>query len=323
MLKKFLSLLLFIAVFSSINLSYASGIKIVIPEKVFVNSAQLTLGDIADISGDDDEKISVLKKINLGSAPLPGNSMILTNELLGMRMSGVSLNYSDITWYVPDNITITANSQTITGQELLVTAQKYIKNNIAGDITDYTIDCNSLPQDIIIRPGDISLKAVLPYGVRYNVPTNVVINVMSDDLLVKKVELRFNVKRYEQVVALAKPLLPNQIINNDDLNIIRMDISKIPQGYIKDRDKIVGKVVLRILPADTVINTGMLYNPIIITKSSTVNIIYQNGSIEVTASGTAIQDGREGETIRVQNEVSKKIVSAVVVDKNTVVIKGR
>ena len=60
MLKKFLSLLLFIAVFSSINLSYASGIKIVIPEKVFVNSAQLTLGDIADISGDDAREFAAL-----------------------------------------------------------------------------------------------------------------------------------------------------------------------------------------------------------------------------------------------------------------------
>ena len=67
----------------------------------------------------------------------------------------------------------------------------------------------------------------------------------------------------------------------------------------------------------------MLYNPIIINKASTVEIVYQNNGIEVRAVGTALQDGREGEMIRVQNEVSKKIISGLVLDKNTVLIKGR
>ena len=323
MLKKFLSLLLFIAVFSSINLSYASGINIFIPEQVFVNKAQLTLGDIAEIIGADNAKVETLKKVNLGSAPSPGSRMVLNNELLGMRISAASLNYNDVTWYIPDNITIIAKSQTISGQELLVTAQNYIKSNIPQAITDYTIENVNLPQDLLIREGTVTLKPVLPYGVRYNAPTNVFINVMVDDVLVKKVELRFNVKRYEQVVVLTNPLMPNQIITGADLAIVRMDISKIPQGYINDINKIIGKVVLRVLAAETVLNTGMLYNPIIINKASTVEIVYQNNGIEVRAVGTALQDGREGEMIRVQNEVSKKIISGLVLDKNTVLIKGR
>ena len=54
-----------------------------------------------------------------------------------------------------------------------------------------------------------------------------------------------------------------------------------------------------------------------------VVIVCQNNGIEVRAVGTALQDGREGEMIRVQNEVSKKIISGLVLDKNTVLIKGR
>ena len=144
-------------------------------------------------------------------------------------------------------------------------------------------------------------------------------------IFISKIELklRFNVKRYEQVVVLTNPLMPNQIITGADLAIVRVDISKIPQGYINDINKIIGKVVLRVLAAETVLNTGMLYNPIIINKASTVEIVYQNNGIEVRAVGTALQDGREGEMIRVQNEVSKKIISGLVLDKNTVLIKGR
>ena len=281
------------------------------------------MGRFAKIIGADNAKVETLKKVNLGSAPSPGSRMVLNNELLGMRISAASLNYNDVTWYIPDNITIIAKSQTISGQELLVTAQNYIKSNIPQAITDYTIENFNLPQDLLIREGTVTLKPVLPYGVRYNAPTNVFINVMLDDVLVKKVELRFNVKRYEQVVVLTNPLMPNQIITGADLAIVRMDISKIPQGYINDINKIIGKVVLRVLAAETVLNTGMLYNPIIINKASTVEIVYQNNGIEVRAVGTALQDGREGEMIRVQNEVSKKIISGLVLDKNTVLIKGR
>ena len=42
MVKKFLSLMVFIGIICSANLSYASGIEIVIPEKVFVNSRLVT-----------------------------------------------------------------------------------------------------------------------------------------------------------------------------------------------------------------------------------------------------------------------------------------
>ena len=323
MFKRFLRVALFLGCLLTTNISYASGINIFIPEQVFVNKAQLTLGDIAEIIGADNAKVETLKKVNLGSAPSPGSRMVLNNELLGMRISAASLNYNDVTWYIPDNITIIAKSQTISGQELLVTAQNYIKSNIPQAITDYTIENVNLPQDLLIREGTVTLKPVLPYGVRYNAPTNVFINVMVDDVLVKKVELRFNVKRYEQVVVLTNPLMPNQIITGADLAIVRVDISKIPQGYINDINKIIGKVVLRVLAAETVLNNGMLYNPIIINKASTVEIVYQNNGIEVRAVGTALQDGREGEMIRVQNEDSKKIISGLVFDESPVLIKGK
>ena len=51
---------------------------------------------------------------------------------------------------------------------------------------------------------------------------------------------------------------------------------------------------------------------------SPVKIIVRYGRLQATAKGIAMSRGRIGQIIKVKNEVSQKIISAKIVDEQTV-----
>jgi flagella basal body P-ring formation protein FlgA len=62
----------------------------------------------------------------------------------------------------------------------------------------------------------------------------------------------------------------------------------------------------------------MVNKPVLIKRGSMVILIALVGSMEVTASGQAMQDGYEGQLIRVKNVNSNKIVLGKVIEENKV-----
>jgi flagella basal body P-ring formation protein FlgA len=73
--------------------------------------------------------------------------------------------------------------------------------------------------------------------------------------------------------------------------------------------------------AGTPLTEAMVDKPVMVKRGATVNILVQVGDMIVAAGGLAMQAGREGELIRVQNVTSKRMVTARVVDRNTVQVK--
>ncbi|MBP2633083.1 MAG: flagella basal body P-ring formation protein FlgA, partial [Firmicutes bacterium] len=70
------------------NLVIASPIEITTYDKVEISGPDILLGDIATFSGEDANRIYELKQLKIGNAANPGNSIVLTNELLGARLVG-------------------------------------------------------------------------------------------------------------------------------------------------------------------------------------------------------------------------------------------
>lgn len=68
-------------------------------------------------------------------------------------------------------------------------------------------------------------------------------------------------------------------------------------------------------------NSSELANPPRIKKGSTVMISTNINGIVVSAQGEAMQDGKAGDTIKVRNIASKKIVSAIVINSEQVEVR--
>ena len=66
----------------------------------------------------------------------------------------------------------------------------------------------------------------------------------------------------------------------------------------------------------------MVVMPPLIATGARVFIAFKSGLLEATATGTAMENGFRGQEIRVKNDSSQKILSAVTEDAGMVRVSG-
>lgn len=89
-------------------------------------------------------------------------------------------------------------------------------------------------------------------------------------------------------------------------------------GYVTDVTALERHTLTRSLPAGTALTTDALLADLIVHQGQEVTLIASAPGISVRATGKALQDGREGARVRVQNLASLKVVEGVV-DANGVI----
>ncbi len=89
---------------------------------------------------------------------------------------------------------------------------------------------------------------------------------------------------------------------------------------ITNPDALIGKTAQRVIPANTIIRSGMVASPIMVRKNTLVTIIYQNDFMSITNQVKAMQDGAMGDTVRVLNTSSNKLIDAVVSGSDQVLV---
>jgi len=293
----------------------AQELTIVIPAEATITGRYFVLGDIATINGDDVERIERLRQIRLGHTPAPGQSFAIAGDILMARIRAGNIDLSGITWQMPQQLKVTALSQSISGLHLVNQAEKYLKASVTGEVM---ITAAGQPQDILVPPGDIAFNMVVPQGIRYNVPTNIRVSVQVNGQPVTTVILRFDIKKYQPVAIASQALNAGEPITTDSIIFERRDMGRLPPGYFTELDKILGLSVKRQLAPGVVITKNMLGEPVFIRRGQPVSIIAKAGGIEVIVSGTALQDGSKGEFIRVKNSNSQKVIVGQVINDTTV-----
>lgn len=313
-------LVLFFQLCLFMSCTFAEGITITIPEEVRVDGPFMTLAEVAHIRGDDSERIKSLGQLKIGSAATPGNHMILTQELLSMRLAVTGLDLNNIAWNIPPIVTVTTNFQTINGQSVVDKGIMTIKNQIGSSVD--SADLSVLPigtvQDMITPVGDSVLTSSLPSGIRYNAPTMVRMTVNVNGQVFSTTNLRFDVKLYRQVAVAAHQVRAGEILTSENLRYERMDTGHLKTGYFTDMSKVIGLETRRPLTPGMVVTDLMLNKPNVIKRGDLVNIIVRIGGMEVIVVGKAMQDGYVGQLIRIQNTNSNKFISAKVLDETTV-----
>lgn len=209
-----------------------------------------------------------------------------------------------------------AGGQEVSGQTLSDAAVAYIRQRIGIPADSDTVDITllHLPQAAVVPDGTLNLTVELPYGVRYSTPTNATVTIAVDGRTAAQVNLLFAVKYYQQVVVAAGVIEARELLTADRLRYERVDTGRLAVGYITDINKAVGLAARRQISPGTVMNQSLLVKPVLIKRGNVVTILARKGTIEVSAPGQALQDGVEGQLIKIQNLNSRKIIVAKVLN---------
>lgn len=137
----------------------------------------------------------------------------------------------------------------------------------------------------------------------------------------ERILVRADVRAYGQVIMSRRPFQKRHVIEEEDIYLAKMDIGKMPRNVLKDPDKIIGKALKRSINANMAIEEGMIEMYQLVERGRRVILLMSHEGMIIRADGKTKEKGYVGMTVRVINSSSKKIVSGVLIDENTVKVE--
>ena len=190
-----------------------------------------------------------------------------------------------------------------------------------GEQRRYEIEAVTVPAGLRLPPGRITYEPFFPVGMRFGKPMQVRIDVMIDGKKYTQIRCSMRLHVYEQVVTAARQLQPEQLLTRDDLRIEeREDDGSVMKRYTSI-DQLLGKVVSRVTPQGTIINSGIVKNPVVIKAYTKVYISADINGVQVATEGMAMENGRLGMYIGVKNVTTGRIVRGKVIDQQHVLVE--
>ena len=122
------------------------------------------------------------------------------------------------------------------------------------------------------------------------------------------------------VPVLRRDLRPGAVIRSSDIDWISLPARRLGRATILDQQSLVGMSPRRPLRAHQVIKASDIETPVVVPKNGLVTIRLQTDRMVLTVQGRAMEDGAQGDVIRVMNTKSNSIINAVVLDPANVVL---
>lgn len=123
---------------------------------------------------------------------------------------------------------------------------------------------------------------------------------------------------YLPVVVAQRSLERGQVISASDVAIKKLNISNTRGNYVTQPDEVMGLTVKRRVRELQPIAMSQLDSPVLVERGQRVTMIAEQGGVQAQTVGEAMKKGRKGEMIKVKNESSERVVSAIVADSGVV-----
>lgn len=297
-----------------------TGITIQGRADAVVTDTTIKLADVAQIDSpriQDDESIILLKQITLGTSPRAGEKLLLdgTEILARMRDQGVKLD--SIRYTIPRQVTVTRAFREVSMDELSMALSKFLETS------GRQVDVRKLVVDKPVRiPTDsfgvevVSLQSTNPghFGADFR-------SVAGSDEA--RFQLRLIADEWRLMPVASRPLKKGAIVSGQDIELTRINGTSVGRDAIENLSDLVGQSLTRDIGQGEMFRaTAMTVTPIV-KAGSKVTLLFRQGLLEATASGTALENGVANQEIKVRNEGSKKIVLGRAVEPGIVAVGGQ
>lgn len=320
------AIIIFLLVFFGIpeiirEIDAADLTRISILPNVQINGEDILLGKIAGIEGHDPLLVQKLSSIVVARAPLPGESRTLGKKTFKLRLKQNGINLSQLALQIPAKVVVTRNYIQISREKIKMLVSDYIQKNIIKDNADGSIKDIQVADSLQLPNGRITFKVIPPRNrdLLGKIPFSVHFDVNGK--FYKRVWATATVEVLAEVVITKKPLGRHKPITEDDIELLKMDLAKLPSGVITDPEAVLGKRTKRAIGAKTVLRADQVELPPLVKRGDVVVIIAESSGLKITAMGQVKKKGRLGESIPVMNYDSKKILYGRVLDSSTVKVE--
>jgi flagella basal body P-ring formation protein FlgA len=283
--------------------SPAGDRPLILRAAVTVGDNLVRLGDLFVGAGDNAE-------VGVARAPAPGRQVVFNAHLLYRIAQAHGLDWRPLS--IHDHVIVERESVVIDGEE--------IERHILAALVDKGVDPERVAIELANRGLRVHLAAdanptvavdVLAYDPRSGRFT-VAVAAPSDDPAAQPVRVSGRLHDVTDVPILADRVMRGDVIGADDVQWLRLRTDRLPGNTVLDANGLIGQTPKRTLRPGEPVRASEIQRPVIVPKGGLVTLVLTTSGMQLTARGRALEDGGEGDAIRVANAQSHTLVEGIV-----------
>lgn len=293
-------------------------VKVHLPRTIQVDSDIVTLADIAVVTGNS-EISREAGKIVMGKFSSAEQNIVIDRKTILSRLASNNIRNKDVILSGAEQVRVNMENLVITSDALLEKAKKFLKDkNPDSSVSGY--EPANTPRKIVTDAAGTDKIEIIPSLVtdNNNYHRRVKLTVMKGEEKISERRVSFRLK-FSRKAAVATENIPL----GTEITSENTEIRKIVSGSPPRRkfSEPYGLTARRHIPADTVIKSymvGEVQPELVIKRNQTVSIKVERPGMLITTTGKAMQNGHQGELIKVKNISSQRIIYACVNEDGSV-----
>lgn len=290
----------------------APAVQVVLRPSVVVDSRVVTLGDLFTNAG---ERAGAA----VAYAPAPGKRAVFDVRWLYRVAKAHGLSWRPLT----------LRDQAVVKRASMVVGRDEVESHILDALIPYGIESNAK-----VELSNRLLQIHLPEGstagigiddITYNPRTGyfaAMLSAPANSPNAQRYRVTGRVHEVQEIPVLAERVLPGEIIREADIEWMTLRADSVRADTIVDAGDLIGKSPKRLLRTGRPVRTREIGEPVLVPKRGLVTILYQQPQMTLTSKGRALEDGSEGDTIRIANTHSNTVIEGIVVGAHMVAVRA-
>jgi len=298
----------------------SSSVTIQLPTDAEVRGTSIQLGALAQVTSLDEELARRVREFDLGSVPAPGYSRVFQSFTLKRDLEN-AFPETDFEFVGQVNARVSAAVQKIGTDSVRGAALQVLKERFRGKDAQFTLTSSlgttNVPMGRTETKLDASLKRVGTRPGLWSVPVDVVV----DGAVYQTVWTTWKVELWEQRRVLVRSIARGEIITPEALETRRVKVDVHSVDGTVPAIAINGAMAKHDIVAGVPVTLRDVERPLVIRRGALINLEVKKGAITAKTVANALQDGRVGDTIRIQTQSNGRELAAIVLSKDVVQIE--
>ena len=286
-----------------------------------VQKETICLADIATIKGSPRSLVDKIGRLRIGESPDVGEVLVLSREDIVSQVRKANLSSYISSQNIPEKIEVVREGRLVEKDEMVQILEENLRNLLPDPKRILAVQEVQGFEPFFLPPGPFSSEVILPESAHRGGPMTVTVSFFQEGRLVQKLRVRVRVEIQGFVVAARTGLRRHQEIGENDVDLIKKNLSLLPPDVVTDLKNVLGKRLTLSVNGQEVLRSSMVEIPPLVKKGDRVILVIDHSYFKITTFGEVKEDGRRGEWIKLVNISSKKEVHGRVVDAHTVQVE--
>jgi flagella basal body P-ring formation protein FlgA len=295
---------------------FLSGVTVALPMEAPARGTELTLGAVAQVTGDDAQEVERVRAYELGSTPAPGFTRLLhasqLREELARGLPGVQVTLAGEPACRVKPVVVEVPSADLRGAAEAEIARRFAGEDVSFEphqpIPPINVPAGAEPPTFRVR-----IDAALPDNGILAVP----VQVLVDGTPYRTLWTSWSVARWEVM-----PVLARSVKNGESILPSHLETRRIQAGAARGKalpaSMLLGAVAARDLAAGTPVTALDVHRPAVIGLGDSVTLEVKKGAIAARVSAVSLGTAAVGDRLRVRSSAGGEEHSAVVVSRDLV-----